>query len=216
MTKDLPEPYRMLTSRSEYRLILRQDNADFRLMEEGYKIGLVKEEDILRFRYKKEIIEREIKNLSETKISADEHNKEIMRNKNENFEVGQSAYQLLKRPNVDFFTLKELGYKFSFEEDDIYLKKEILEQIEVLVKYDGYIQRQKDQVNLGDKLEKIKIPDNINYMDIKQISTETKELLNKIKPKTLGQALRIGGVKPADISVLMVLIESGKLREKIV
>lgn len=216
VTKDLSEPYRMLTSRSEYRLILRQDNADFRLMETGYSIGLIKEEDILRFRYKKELVEKEIQNLYDSKISACEENKEIMRNNGENFEIGQNAYQLLKRPNVDFFLLEKLGYKNSFITDDIYLKKEVLEQVEVLVKYDGYIQRQKDQVNLGDKLEKIKIPEGINYMEIKQISTETKELLNKIKPKTLGQALRIGGVKPADISVLMVLIESGKLREKIV
>ncbi len=216
VTKDLLEPYRMLTSRSEYRLILRQDNADFRLMETGYKLGLVKEEDIQRFRFKKELVEKEIKNLRNSKISANSKNKEIMNRFNQNFEIGQSAYQLIKRPDVDFFLLDELGYKPSFEVDDIYLKKEIIEQVEILVKYEGYIERQENQVDISEKLEKIKIPENINFMEIKQISTETKELLNKIKPKTLGQASRIGGVKPADISVLMVLIESGKIREKTV
>lgn len=212
VTKDLYEPYRMLTSRSEYRLILRQDNADFRLMEKGYELGLIKEEEIQRFRYKKECVENEIENLKSSKISANQKNKEIMNKINQSFEIGTSAYQLLKRPDLDSFTLAELGHKFSFKTDDIYLEKEIKEQVEILVKYEGYIERQENQVNISDKLEKIKIPENINYNEIKQISTETKELLIKISPKTLGQALRIGGVKPADISVLMVLIESGKIR----
>lgn len=217
VTKDLPEPYRMLTSRSEYRLILRQDNADFRLMETGYKTGLVKEEDYQRFQLKKESVFREIEKLKNTKISANEKNKEIMRKYNQNFEIGQSAYQLIKRPDIDFFVLKELGYETGFNfDDDIYLKKEIEEQVEILIKYEGYIERQENQVHISDKLERIKIPENIDFMEIKQISSETKELLNKIKPKTLGQASRIGGVKPADISVLMVLIESGKIKEKIV
>lgn len=216
VTKDLAEPYRMLTSRSEYRLILRQDNADFRLMETGYKLGLIKEEDILRFRYKKASVQEEIEKLKNTKIPANEKNKEIMKKFNQNFEIGQSAYQLIKRPDVSFSVLSELGYETSFNTDDKYLEKEIKEQVEILVKYEGYIERQENQVNISDKLEKIKIPQNIDFMEIKQISTETKELLNKIKPKTLGQASRIGGVKPADISVLMVLIESGKIREKIV
>lgn len=216
ITKDLLEPYRMLTSRSEYRLILRSDNADFRLMEMGYKLGLVKEEDIQRFRFKKEKVEKEIENLKTFKIAANSKNKEIMNKLGQNFEIGQSAYQLIKRPDVDYFLIQELGYKPNFECDDIYLKKEIEEQVEILIKYQGYIERQENQVNISDKLEKIKIPDDIDFMEIKQISTETKELLNKIKPKTLAQASRIGGVKPADISVLMVLIESGKIRKKIV
>ena len=139
-----------------------------------------------------------------------------MRKFNQNFEAGTSAYQMVKRPDVNYFILKELGYNSLIETDDIYLKKEVTEQVEILVKYQGYIERQENQVNISDKLERIKIPENVNFMEIKQISTETRELLSKIKPKTLGQALRIGGVKPADISVLMVLIESGKLKEKIV
>ncbi len=216
VTKDLLEPYRMLTSRSEYRLILRQDNADFRLMEKGYELGLVREEDIQRFRLKQKYIEGEIEQLKNFKIKANSENKEIMNNLGQNFEISSCAFQLIKRPDISYNTLCQMGYEPSFVEDDIYLKKEIIEQVEILVKYEGYIERQKNQVNISDKLEKIKIPENINFMEIKQISTETKELLNKIKPKTLGQALRIGGVKPADISVLMVLIESGKIKEKIV
>lgn len=212
VTKDLFEPYRMLTSRSEYRLILRQDNADFRLMEKGYELGLVQEEDIQRFRYKKECVLNEIENLKTSKISANEKNKAIMNGINQSFETGTNAYQLLKRPDVSCSVLNKLGHKFSFKTDDIYLEKEIKEQVEILVKYEGYIERQENQVNISDKLERIKIPENINYKEIKQISTETKDLLIKIKPKTLGQATRIGGVKPADISVLMVLIESGKIR----
>jgi len=207
VTKDLLEPYRMLTSRSEYRLILRQDNADFRLMETGYKFGLVCEEDIQRFRFKKEQIEKEIENLKNTKISADDKNKEVMNKFKQSFETSQSAYSLVKRPDVNYELLFDLGYKPAFETDDIYMKKEIIEQVEILIKYEGYIQRQKDQINIQDKCEKIKIPDDIDYYKIKQISTETKDLLNKIRPKTLGQALRIGGVKPADISVLMVLLK---------
>ncbi len=213
VTKDLLEPYRMLTSRSEYRLILRQDNADFRLMELGKKIGLVKEENYQRFLDKKDIIEKEIENLRNTKISPTPENKEIMAKFGENLDVGQSAYQLIKRPNVDFKVLYELNYEpvcVQKSPEDKYFIKEVLEEAEILIKYDGYIKRQEEQVNSADKLEKIKIPEDIDYTDLKQISTETREILTKIRPKTLGQALRIGGVKPADISCLMVIIEAKK------
>lgn len=214
VTKDLNEPYRMLTSRSEYRLILRQDNADFRLMETGKKIGLVKDEDYQRFLNKKKSIEEEIFNLQNTKISPTPENKEIMGKFNENLEIGQSAYQILKRPNVDYRVLYELGYKPNVVSEgfDKYFIKEVLEQAEILIKYDGYIKRQTEQVNQADKLEKIKIPEDIDYMPLKQISTETREILHKIRPKTLGQAMRIGGVKPADISVLMVIIETKRYK----
>jgi len=211
VTKDLLEPYRMLTSRSEYRLILRQDNADFRLMEIGRKIGLVKEENYQRFLDKKQAIEVEIVNLKNTKFSPNEENKEILNRFNENFEVGQSAYQLLKRPNIDYKVLYNLGYVPStINVEDKYFIKEVLEQAEILIKYDGYIKRQKEQVNSADKLEKIKIPEDFDYSPLKQISTETREILTKIRPKTLGQAIRIGGVKPADISCLMVILETKK------
>ncbi len=211
VTKDLLEPYRMLTSRSEYRLILRQDNADFRLMEIGRKIGLVKEENYQRFLDKKQAIEEEIVNLKNTKFSPNKENREILNRFNENLEVGQSAYQLLKRPNIDYKVLYNLGYVPStINVEDKYFIKEVLEQAEILIKYDGYIKRQKEQVNSADKLEKIKIPEDFDYSPLKQISTETREILTKIRPKTLGQAIRIGGVKPADISCLMVILETKK------
>ena len=213
VTKDLTEPYRMLTSRSEYRLILRQDNADFRLMETGYKLGLVKEENYQRFQAKKQAIEYEIENLKNTKFSPSPENKEILGKLGENLETGQSALQLLKRPNVDFKVLYELGYEpnvLKTAAGDKYFTKEVLEQSEILIKYEGYIKRQQEQVNQADKLERIKIPDDMDYTNLKQISTETREILEKIRPKTLAQALRTGGVKPADISCLMVIIEAKK------
>lgn len=214
VTKDLAEPYRMLTSRSEYRLILRQDNADFRLMELGKKIGLVKEENYQRFEAKKAAIEEEIENLKNTKISPTPENKEILAKFGENLDVGQSAFQLLKRPNVGYEVLHSLNYEpvCVQKAEDKYFIKEVLEQAEILIKYDGYIKRQKEQVDSADKLEKIKIPEDIDYTDLKQISTETREILTKIRPKTLGQALRTGGVKPADISCLMVIIEARKYK----
>ena len=211
ITKDIDEPYRMLTSRSEYRLILRQDNADLRLMELGYKTGLVKESDIQRKRFKEEEINKLIENLKEFKISSNEKNKEILAKYNEALELGTNGFNILKRPNVDFKILKELGYKSRVNSSDNYLIRDIEEQAEILIKYDGYIKRQLDQIDKQIKTDEIRIPDDIDYNAIKQISTESKEKLNKIRPKTIGQALRIGGVKPADVSVLMVLIEQHRV-----
>ena len=203
----------MLTSRSEYRLILRQDNADLRLMELGYNIGLVKENDIQRKRFKEAEIEKQYEKLKDFKISPNEQNKEILAKYNEPLELGINGFNALKRPNIDYNVLKELGFESQIECDDKYLIRDIEEQAEVLIKYDGYIKRQIEQINNQEKVENIKIPDNIDYSSIKQISTESKEKLIKIKPKTIGQALRIGGVKPADISVLMVLIEQHRVKK---
>ena len=214
ITKDIDEPYRMLTSRSEYRLILRQDNADIRLMELGYNQGLVKEEDIQRKRFKEAEIEKQFNKLRDFKVSANEKNKEILAKYNENLELGINAFELLKRPNLNYKILKELDFKSNILSEDNYLIRDIQEQTEILIKYDGYIKRQIKQINNQEKMENIKIPENIDYSSIKQISTESKEKLIKIKPKTLGQALRIGGVKPADISVLMVLIEQHRALKK--
>ena len=213
ITKDIDEPYRMLTSRSEYRLILRQDNADLRLAELGYSQGLVKEIDIQRKRFKEVQIESQYEKLKEFKISPNEKNKEILAKYNEPLELGINAFNLLKRPNIDYKILKELGFNSNINCDDKYLIRDIEEQAEILIKYDGYINRQLEQINNQQKTDSIKIPENIDYLSIKQISTESKEKLIKIKPKTIGQALRIGGVKPADISVLMVLIEQHRVNK---
>ena len=213
ITKDIDEPYRMLTSRSEYRLVLRQDNADLRLSEIGYSTGLVKESDIQRKRFKEKEIERQIEKLKDFKIKVNSKNKEILSKYKEGLELGVNGLNLLKRPNVDYRILKELGFKSNIETDDNYLIRDIEEQTEILVKYDGYIKRQTAEINNHKKIEDIKIPDDINYNLIKQISTESKEKLIKIRPKTIGQALRIGGVKPADVSILMVLIEQHKIKK---
>ena len=211
ITKDIDEPYRMLTSRSEYRLILRQDNADLRLSEMGYEIGLVKACDIERKRFKEKEIEKQIEKLKDFKVKANEKNKEILSKYNENLELGLSGLNLLKRPNVDYKILKELGFRSNIQTDDKYLIRDIEEQTEILIKYEGYIKRQSVEIGNHKKTEDIKIPEDIDYNSIKQISTESREKLIKIKPKTIGQALRIGGVKPADISVLMVLIEQHRV-----
>lgn len=213
ITKDIDEPYRMLTSRSEYRLILRQDNADLRLSELGFEAGLVKEEDILRKRFKEDEIQAQYEKLKDFKISATKENKEILAKYNEALEIGTNAFALIKRPNVTYEILKELGYNSNINSDDNYLIRDIEEQTDVLIKYDGYIKRQLAQIENQQKTENLKIPDDIDYSSIKQISTESKEKLIKIRPKTIGQALRIGGVKPADVSVLMVLIEQHRVNK---
>ncbi len=203
VTKDIQEPYRMLTSRSEYRLLLRQDNADARLTPIGHKIGLVDDKQFEVFNQKQQTIEGEMKRLNSGKIPADANINEILAKYNENIERGIKLSDLLKRPNIDYKILKELDENTR----ELNLPRDVYEQVEILVKYDGYIKRQKIQVEQSGKLEKYKIPDNIDYAKILHISTETRERLEKIRPATLAQASRIGGVKPADISVLMVMLE---------
>ena len=205
VTKDIEEPYRMLTSRSEFRLLLRQDNADTRLTPLGHEIGLVDDEQFARFEKKQTLIKEEIERLKSKKIPATPEVNEILAKYDENIERGMKAADLLKRPNVTYKIIKELD-KVAKELD---LSREVCEQVEILIKYDGYIKRQQQQVEQSGKLEKFRIPDEIDYNSIEHISTETKEKLDKIRPKTLAQASRIGGVKPADLSVLMVLIERG-------
>lgn len=208
VTKDIDEPYRMLTSRSEYRLLLRQDNADERLTEIGYNQGLVDESRYQRYLQKAKIIDEEIERFRQTKISASQENNDILAKVGEHINEGIRLHELIKRPNISYDLIKELdettkNLDYSFE---------IGEQVEVRIKYDGYIKRQQEQVALSSKADRIKIPSDIDYSKIQHISTETKEKLNKIKPATLGQASRIGGVKPADIAVLSVLIESKSYR----
>ena len=209
VTKDIQDPYRMLTSRSEYRLLLRQDNADTRLTPIGHKIGLIDDAQFKVFNEKQEKIEAEIKRISKEKIPADIDMNEILAKYDESIERGISLIDLLKRPNIDYKILKELDEKTK----ELDLPRDVYEQVEILVKYDGYIKRQKIQVEQSGKLEKFKIPENIDYSQIQHISTETREKLEKIRPKTLAQASRIGGVKPADISVLMVMLEKNLIKK---
>ena len=208
VTKDIDEPYRMMTSRSEYRLLLRQDNADERLTEIGFEAGLISEERHKRFLEKYKTINEEITRLQTEKLPADDEVNRVLSECNEHIDKGIKLAELLKRPNISYNTLKKADKKTA----ELNLPREIYEQIEVKIKYEGYIKRQIEQVNMSDKLEKIKIPADIDYKAINHISIETREKLSKIRPVNLGQASRIGGVKPADISVLMVMIESHNLK----
>ncbi len=202
VTKDIQEPYRMLTSRSEYRLLLRQDNADERLTAIGYKIGLIDDKQYQRFIKKQECIQKEIHRLRETKLPAADDVNQILAEYGEHIDRGMRLAELLKRPNINYEILK----KIDSETNNLNLSNDITEEAEVLIKYEGYIKRQEMQVESTEKLEKYKIPANIDYSKIKHISTESREKLEKIRPQNLAQASRIGGVKPADISVLMVML----------
>ena len=210
VTKDIQDPYRMLTSRSEYRLLLRQDNADTRLTPIGYKVGLVDETQFNIFKTKQENIEKEIVRLETQKVSATDEVNSVLAKYGESIEKGVRLADLLKRPNISYEVLKEIHP----ETLKLGVARDVYEQAEILIKYDGYLKRQQVQVEQASKLDKFKIPENIDYMSIEHISSETKEKLDKIRPKTLAQASRIGGVKPADISILMVLLEKHKLCSK--
>ncbi len=203
VTKDIQEPYRMLTSRSEYRLLLRQDNADARLTELGHKIGLIDDEQFKRFTAKQEAIQKEMERLKETKLPATDEVNSILAKYEEHIDRGIRLAELLKRPNVNYEMFKELDE----ETRKLNLSEDITGEVEVLIKYDGYLKRQEQQVETAEKLEKYRIPENIDYSAIKHISTETREKLEKARPQNLAQASRIGGVKPADISVLMVMLK---------
>lgn len=208
VTKDIQDPYRMLTSRSEYRLLLRQDNADERLTPIGHKIGLIDDTQFERFNKKQELIQIEKTRLEGLKIPATHEVNEILAKYEEHLDRGIRASELLKRPNISYKILKEIDESTK----ELNIPKDVYEQIEVIVKYDGYIKRQQEQVDQAGKLEKFKIPENIDYNMIDHISTETKEKLSKIRPKNLAQASRIGGVKPADISILMVMLDKHMIK----
>ena len=210
VTKDIQDPYRMLTSRSEYRLLLRQDNADERLTAIGHKIGLIDDVQFERFNNKQKLIKVEKERLEGVKISPTEEVNEILAKYEEHIDRGIRAAELLKRPNITYKVLQELDAHTK----ELNIPREVYEQIEVIVKYDGYIKRQEEQVDQAGKLEKFKIPENIDYSKIEHISSETKEKLAKIQPKTLAQAARIGGVKPADISILMVMLDRNTIAKK--
>ena len=202
VTKDIEEPYRMLTSRSEYRLLLRQDNADERLTPIGKQTGLIDDAQYKYFLDKQESISKEKERLAKTRIVYSEKVNNILQKYNEGIDKTMRLSELLKRPNISYKVLMELDE----ETRNLNIRKDIYEEVEVQIKYDGYLKRQEIQIQQASKLEKFKIPENIDYMSIEHISTETKEKLAKIRPVNLAQASRIGGVKPADISVLMVLL----------
>ncbi len=202
VTKDIQEPYRMLTSRSEYRLLLRQDNADARLTPLGHKVGLIDDVQFNIFKEKQNSIQNEILRLNQTKISATDEVNAILSRYGESIDRGIKLAELLKRPNINYSILRELDK----ETETLNLSEDITGEAEILIKYDGYLKRQEAQLETTGQLEKYRIPSNFDYSKIKSISSESREKLEKIRPVDLAQASRIGGVKPADISVLMVIL----------
>lgn len=209
VTKGTNEPYRMMTSRSEYRLLLRQDNADLRLTEKGYKVGLVTEERYASFVAKKQAIEDAFQILKNTALTPTEEILEKLTAMDTSpIKTGIKAYDLLKRHELDYGQIAEVFYLPRFSAD-------VEEEVTIVTTYEGYIQKQKEQVERVQKLEEKIIPNEWDYEDMKGISLEAKQKLNRIKPHSIGQASRISGVSPADISVLLIQLEQYKrLRNK--
>ena len=201
VTKGTNEPYRMMTSRSEYRLLLRQDNADLRLTEKGYKIGLVKQEQYDKFINKKSLIEQEIERVKNKKVSPTENNNKILRSLGSSeLEVGVKLSDLLKRTELNY----DNTAKLDDERPD--LPESVKEQVEIQIKYEGYIKLQLEQIKAFKKLENKKLKADIDYEEIKGLSLEARQKLNKQKPLSIGQASRISGVSPSDISVLLIYL----------
>lgn len=207
--KGTSEPYRMLTSRSEYRLLLRQDNADLRLTPFGYKIGLISEERYERFLQKKRQIEEEVKRLTDTIISpTDAVNAFLEKNNSSKIKTGVRLIELLRRPELSYEALAEID---AGRPD---LDFAVIEQASIQVKYEGYIKRQFMQVDQFKKLENKKLPKDIDYNMIKGLRLEARQKLSAVKPDSMGQASRISGVSPSDISVLMIYLEQLKRQLK--
>lgn len=201
VTKGCSDPYRMMTSRSEYRLILRQDNADLRLTEIGYKIGLISGERWRKFLHKKELIEQEKRRISKVVASpSKELNDMLVSRETAPVKSGVRLMDLLKRPQIGYDDLIE------FDKDRPDLPNEVFEQIEIDIKYQGYIKRQQAQIDEMRRLEKKLLTENIDYLQLTGLRIEAQEKLNKIRPENVGQASRISGVTPSDISVLLIYL----------
>lgn len=206
VTKGTNEPYRLLTSRAEYRLLLRHDNADLRLTELGYKIGLISEERYQKFKAKKEAVEKEIERLKSIILKPNAQVQELIQSLGGTpLKDGVRASDLLKRPEMSYEHIETLT------KSDVALDPEVKEQVEIQIKYEGYIEKSLQQVERLKKMEDKKIPENIDYNAITGLATEARQKLEKIRPLSLAQASRISGVNPADISILLVYLEQGKI-----
>jgi len=202
VTKETTEPYRMMTSRAEYRLLLRQDNADLRLTEIGYEIGLISQERYQNLLRKKEMIEKETERIKHIYVGANETVQKVLENLGSAaLHSGVSLGELIKRPECTYENLAEL------DPDRQTLPEDVKEQVNINIKYEGYISRQMRQVEQQKKMEKKLLPEDIDYNNITSLRLEARQKLEKIRPRSIGQASRISGVSPADISVLIVYLE---------
>lgn len=206
VTKETSEPYRMMTSRAEYRLLLRQDNADLRLTEIGHDIGLIDDERYLKFLLKKSQIEKEIDRLENTMVGANSTIQKFLESKNSTgLKTAASLAELIRRPELSYEIIEAIDEGRENFPDDV------IEQINITIKYKGYIDRQNQQVHQFKKLECRKLPEDIDYEQINNLRLEARQKLSKIRPENIGQASRISGVSPADISVLLVYL---KMKDK--
>lgn len=226
VTKESHEPYRMMTSRAEYRLLLRQDNADQRLTRIGHDIGLISEERYQYLLEKEEIILSEIERLEQTNIGANQEVQEVLKKYGSTpLSNGTTLAELIRRPELSYEAVEKIDknrqitnvcvdkckhYVDNSQKNVDKLVQEVIEQVNINIKYDGYIKRQKKQVEQFKKLEAKRIPDNINYDEIKSLRIEAVQKLKQYSPVSIGQASRISGVSPADISVLLVYLESAR------
>ena len=203
VTKESHEPYRMMTSRAEYRLLLRQDNADLRLTKKGYEIGLISEERYQKLLRKEELIQKEIERVEHINLGTSEAVQNLLKqHESTPLTSGTTMAELIRRPELNYEVLAPV------DPNRPELDYDVVEQVNINIKYDGYIKRQQRQVEQFKKLENKRIPENINYDEIQSLRLEAKQKLNKIRPSSIGQASRISGVSPADVSVLLVYLSS--------
>ena len=203
VTKGCSDPYRMMTSRSEYRLVLRQDNADIRLTPTGYKIGLISEERYNKFLKKQELIKEEMKRVEKTSIPLSDKLQKILADAGTApLKTGCKMIELLRRPQITYKHLEEIDIERPA------LPYEVFEQVEISIKYEGYIKKQEAQIKEMRRIEEKRIPEDIDYNKLKGLRLEAVEKLSKIRPQNLGQASRISGVNPADITALNIILES--------
>lgn len=203
VTKESHEPYRMMTSRAEYRLLLRQDNADMRLTKLGYEVGLIDENRYQKLLEKESLIEEEIQRMEHTNIGTSEEVQKLLEfHKSTPLTSGTTLAELIRRPELSYEILAPI------DKNRKQLAYDVAEQVNINIKYDGYIKRQKRQVEQFKKLENKMIPENIDYYNIQSLRIEAKQKLSEMRPSSIGQASRISGVSPADISVLLVYLES--------
>ncbi|MBS5788691.1 MAG: tRNA uridine-5-carboxymethylaminomethyl(34) synthesis enzyme MnmG [Clostridioides difficile] len=205
VTKGTNEPYRIMTSRAEYRLYLRQDNADMRLTEKGYEIGLVTDERYQRFLNKKEQVKQEFDRLKTDRVTPKEVNEQLEKLNASPIKVGISLYEFLKRPEVNYELIERIGKGPNYD-----VSNEVKNQCEVMTKYEGYIDKQLKQIDQFKKLENKKLNEDLDYSSIDGLKIEARQKLDEIKPISIGQASRISGVSPADISVLLIYLEQMK------